>query len=143
MAVMSRDQWLIYQPEKVQAAYRALEALGWQAIAGVIQMKIRQGAFPNMEVEAQELAEICEAQGIVRKEYGSGRRQEKPHDEQIHYSILADILDWQMTDPTDEKAKLWEMALDELLAPMKYLDIKVAGAGITGPGWYRELVKGV
>lgn len=124
-------QWLIYDEEPVTSTVRAVEALA-MIVAGPILAR-----HPAIEMRAVGTA--MERIGRTRLAALGGRYGDVPDTDRQVAEHLTAVLCWLDTGvDTPEAAR----ARDELHAALFWLDARLRDAGASGPGWYRELVRG-
>lgn len=123
------NQWLIYQEDSVEPA-----------VAGVKSLLMALGA--SMLLEHPDLAirafgNYGQRMTDTHLDLWLGRMTEQPTDEQaVVGQHLADIYAWLAGE-----AERPDAALDELHAAVVWSDKRANAAGVTGPGWYRDIVK--
>jgi uncharacterized protein (UPF0147 family) len=89
------------------------------------------------DIEVRALGNVAEKVADARIQKMMGLLKDSTDEERIVAAHVIRILDYLMSGenkPVNE--------LDEIWASMVWLDSQVRGAGIEGPGWVRELVRG-
>lgn len=123
--------WLIYQRGPVEATVRALETMAL-GMAGRTLAK-----HPTTAVRAVGNLMLRLAESRVRISLGLVKGQETTEDRRTATQWTIQVSNWAMAggpEPTQ--------ALDELHAAAVHLDSRLNSAGLTGPGWERDLGRG-
>lgn len=123
-------QWLIYQPDRVVPAIRAVETL-CMMIAG-------EWFASHPDIQLRALGNVAQSLAESRFRYAAGTLTEQPTDNEqaahLHAAAILAYLRGQAQRP--------EVAEDELHAAVFWLHSHLSGAGIDGPGWERAIAKG-
>ena len=125
-------QWLIYQEGLVTAVVDVLEAF----LVG-LGARLLQG---NPDVAMRAMGHFGESLSQTKLAHWRGDlRDLTPTDLQKRLvGHLDEILAWL----ADEKMDRPDVALDDIHSAIVWLDKRGKGAGVVGPGWYRELLRG-
>jgi hypothetical protein len=135
-----RDLFLALLPHEVGYLIRVMEAAGLRALAAHLLREADK--FPNPD-EIGKIAQVLMHVSDTRMEYLAGRRQEKPDDAQTHMANAWDHLMWRIADPALVPPETVGQKVSRMAELLDYLDERASGGGITGEGWYRQLVKGI
>lgn len=131
MTLRTDPQWLIYDEASVTAAVRGLETLALMLVGPALAN--------HADIELRALGNVAEKVADARLRYMLGLMENsKPTDEEhVVAAHVVRILGYLNGDskPTE--------SLDELWASVVWLDNEVQGSGVDGPGWEREVVRGV
>lgn len=120
-------QWLIYGEEPVTAGMEAIE---------VIALTVTGNLLTNNEnVEMRAMGNVMLRWADARQRALSG--EESTDAEKAAIEMATEVLDWM--GGQGEKP---EQAVSDFHALCFEFDSRLQGAGITGPGWYRELARG-
>ena len=124
-------QWLIHEEENVTVGIKAIEIMAL-TVTGELLSK-------NEDVEMRAVGNLMMrwADARQRAMMNGMDGEDSTHLEKSAMVLLTDILDWmggQGEKPED--------ALEQLHSVAFSFDSTLSGAGITGPGWYRELARG-
>lgn len=125
-------QWLIYGDEQIGAVIRGLEA--WALM--VLGTKLRNKG-PNRNRPLNAIGALCQkiADQRLTEMKRNGGAQEVAADWILIVSKWASRSDALLTPDVST-------ALSEMQAVATYLDSRVNGAGILGPGVHRQAVRG-
>lgn len=123
------NQWLIYDEESVTAAVKGVQsflmALGAEALKRHPDLVLR--AFANFGERVTN----------THVEFWNGGKSEEPSEEQREVGRhLLEIYAW-----LSGEGERPDEALDQLHAAVVWTDKRAKAAGVSGPGWYRELVR--
>ena len=123
-------QWLIYSEEPVSAVVGGVQAFFCLLGAGM--------ALKHEDVAVRAMANAAER--IVRTQlaHWTGELQGlEPTEAQAKVAeYLAEVSEW-----LDGKRERPDEALDEIWAALVWVDGRAKAAGVSGPGWYREIVR--
>ena len=125
------NQWLIYDESSVTAAVRGLETMALMLVAPAL--------VNHPDIELRALGNVAERVADARIRYMLGLMEHSPStdDERVVAAHVVRILGYLNGDPKPTES------LDDIWASVVWLDSQVQGAGVDGPGWYREVVRGV
>lgn len=125
------NQWLIYDEAGVTAAVRGLEMMAL--------LLVGQALEKHSDIELRAMGHVAGKVADARLRYMLGLMEQSPSTDEEHV-VAAHIV--RILGYLNGDAKPVE-ALDEVWASAVWLDSQVQGAGADGPGWYREVVRGV
>lgn len=122
-------QWLIYQQDSVEPAIDGVKsllmALGAQALINHPDIVLRAFGHYGQRVTDTHL------------DLWRGALKEEPSEERRQVGVyLAEIYAWLAGE-----GERPEEALDQLHAAVVWSDKRARAAGVTGEGWYRDLIK--
>jgi len=121
-------QWLIYDEETQGAMVRGLEAMAMQMVGQTLirnkDIKVRAMGFTMLNLADARIRAAMKQQGSVR-------------DTVMRH--LAKIMGWLSSRG---RAEYPAVELDEIHAVLYQLDHRARSAGITGPGFLRDQVRG-
>jgi hypothetical protein len=123
------NQWLVYQQDSVEPA-----------IAGVKSFLMALGAqvlLDNPDLVLRAFGHYGQRLTNTHLDLWIGRMTEQPSEEQaVVGQYLTEIYAWLAGE-----GERPDEALDELHAAVVWSDKRARAAGVTGEGWYRDLVK--
>lgn len=127
-------QWLIHQRGPVEAVVRALEVMA-------LGMAGRQLAkHPHQSVRAVGNLMLRLASARAGCALGLSKGVDTSEDRRTAMQWAVQVSNWAMSpDPRTEPPV---QALDELHAAAFQLDSRLNSAGLSGPGWVRDLGRG-
>lgn len=120
-------QWLIDTEDPVVAAMEAMEVMAL-TITGKLLAE-------NGHVEIRAIGNVMMRWADARQRVLDG--EDATDAEQAAIESATEILDWM-----GGQGECPEGALDQFHAVAFTFDSKLQAAGISGPGWYRELARG-
>jgi len=120
-------QWLIYQEEPVTAGMEAIEIIALTVTGNLLA--------DNEHVEMRAVGNVMLRWADARQRTLNG--EDATDAEHTAIEFATEILDW-MGGQGERPA----IALEQLHAIAFSFDSTLQGAGIDGPGWYRELARG-
>ena len=128
------QQWLIYQEQPVTGVVGAVE---------IILMIL--GAAPLVFHEDEEVRALGHAGAKIattRLNHWKGElRGLEPTELQATLAgYINDVIDWLAQDE-DNSMERPDQALDELRAAIVWIDKRGRAAGVSGDGWYREILR--
>lgn len=128
------NQWLVYDEAGVTAAVRGLEVIALMLVGPALA---RHG-----DIEVRAMGNVAEKVADARLRYMLGLMQnsEASDEERVVAAHVVRIVDYLSSG--GESGKPVE-GLDDVWASLVWLDSQVQGAGVDGPGWAREVVRGV
>lgn len=123
------NQWLIYDRDSVEAVVAAVKAflmgLGAQTLLHHEDLEIRALGHAGLRMSATQLDAFA---GNLKVET-SPERQEAA---QVIGQLIGYLAGFNNLDPA---------AIDEIHAAIVWIDKRAKAAGVSGTGWYREIVR--
>lgn len=122
-----KRQWFIHDEEPIVAAMEAIEVIALTVTGRLLA--------ENEHVEMRAIGNVMMRWADARQRTLDG--DEATDAEHVAIEFATEILDWM-----GEQGERPEDALDQFQASAFGFDSRLQAAGISGPGWYRELARG-
>ena len=123
-------QWLIYEEESVSAVVGGIQAF-FCLMGAHMASKHEDIAVRAMANAAERIVETQMSHWL-----GKLKGLEPTEAQETVTRYLAEISAWM-----GGEGERPDEALDEIWAALVWLDGRAKAAGVTGPGWYREIVR--